>query len=89
MTQEHPRFGFLGVLREMAWAFVGVRDRRNYERATRSNPVHIVLAGILLTALLVMVLIGAVKLAMHMHAAGPPLAAAGESKVMVDQQGSE
>lgn len=86
MKQEPLRFGFLGVLREMAWAFLGVRDRRNYERATRSSPVHIVLAGVLLTALLVMALIGAVKLAMH--AAGPP-PAAGESKVMVDQQGSE
>lgn len=83
MTQELSRFGFLGVLREMAWAFLGVRDRRNYERATRSSPVHIVLAGVLLTALLVLALVGAVKLAMH--AAEPPLAT-GESKVMVDQQ---
>lgn len=83
MTQEASRFGFLGVLREMAWAFLGVRDRRNYERATRSNPVHIVLAGVLLTALLVLALVGAAKLAMH--AAEPP-PAAGESKVMVDQQ---
>ncbi|GAB4349612.1 MAG: hypothetical protein Kow0073_03330 [Immundisolibacter sp.] len=86
MKPKPSRFGFLGVLREMAWAFLGIRDRRNYERATRSNPVHIVLAGVLLTALLVMALIGAVKLAMH---TAEPRPGAGESKVMVDQQGGE
>ena len=64
MSEGGPRFGFLGVLREMSWAFLGVRDHRNYERTTRSNPLHIILAGLLLTALLVMALVGAVKFAL-------------------------
>ncbi|WP_372693950.1 DUF2970 domain-containing protein [Immundisolibacter sp.] len=88
MSHDTSRFGFFGVLREMAWAFVGVRNRRNYERATRSNPVHIVLAGILMTVMLVLALIGAVKFAMHSHSAQSPSVSA-SSQVVVDEQGGE
>jgi hypothetical protein len=85
-----PRFGFLGVVKEMAWAFLGVRDRANYERSTRSNPLHIILAGLLLTALLVLALIGAVKLAIGSRPAGHANSAQAVSgQVVVDQQGSK
>lgn len=90
MSQPDPdRFGFLGVLREMAWAFLGVRDRNSYERTTRSNPLHIVLAGILLTVLLVMALIGAVNMALGERPAAHGSADAVPGKVMIDEQRSE
>ena len=87
MNDPRARFGFLGVLREMAWAFLGVRDRANYERSTRSNPVHIILAGILLTTLLVLTLIGVVKLALGDRPTGG--ASANSGQVVVDQQGGK
>ena len=87
MSEPRARFGFLGVLREMAWAFLGVRDRANYERSTRSNPLHIVIAGIVLTALLVLALVGVVKLALGERPTGGASANAGQ--VMVDQQGGK
>ena len=87
MNDPRARFGFLGVLREMAWAFLCVRDRANYERSTRSNPVHIILAGILLTTLLVLTLIGVVKLALGDRPTGG--ASANSRQVVVDQQGGK
>lgn len=57
--------GFLGTVREMAWAFFGVRDRRNYERATRAKPAHIIAAGILLTAVTIGALVLAVRMALR------------------------
>lgn len=89
MTESGPRFGFLGILREMAWAFLGVRDRGNYERATRSNPLHIILAGILLTALLIGALIGAVKFALSDRPASHASVDAVPGKVVVDQKRGE
>ncbi len=89
MTERGPRLGFLGVLREMAWAFVGVRDRSNYERTTRSNPLHIILAGILLTALLIGTLIVVVKFALSDRPASQSAANAVPGKVMINQQRGE
>ncbi|MFP5463928.1 MAG: DUF2970 domain-containing protein [Gammaproteobacteria bacterium] len=90
MSEPDPRrFGFLGVLREMAWAFLGVRDRGSYERTTRSNPLHIILAGILLTVLLVIALVGVVKFAVGDRPAARASADAIPGKVVVDQQGGE
>lgn len=57
--------GFLGTLREMAWAFFGVRDQRNYERTTRANPGHIIAAGMILTAVTIGALVLAVRLALR------------------------
>ncbi len=89
MSEGGQRLGFLGVLREMTWAFLGVRDRRNYERTTRSNPLHIILAGILLTALLILALVGAVKFALGGRPAADASADAVPGKVMIDQQRGE
>lgn len=89
MSEPAPRFGFLGVLREMAWAFLGVRDRGNYERTTRSNPLHIILAGLLLTALLVGALAGAVRLALSDRPSSSVSADAVPGKVVVDQKGGK
>jgi hypothetical protein len=49
--------GFFGTLREVAWAFFGVRDRQHYERTTRANPLHILAAGVLLSAGFVVMLL--------------------------------
>lgn len=88
-TKNGSRFGFLGVLREMAWAFLGVRDRGHYERTTRSNPLHIVLAGLVLTALLVGSLIGAVKFALSDRPAASASAQAVPGKIVIDQKRGE
>ena len=89
MSEPRARFGFLGVLREMAWAFLGVRDRANYERSTRSNPLHIIVAGVVLTALLVLTLVGVVRLALGDRPTGGASANAGAGQVVVDQQGGK
>ena len=89
MSDRSTRFGFLGVLREMAWAFLGVRDRANYERSTRSNPVHIIIAGIVLTAVLVLVLIGAVRFAVGERPTAAASADTHTGQVVVDQQGAK
>lgn len=89
MSEHRPYFGFLGVVREMAWAFLGVRNRSNYERTTRSNPLHIILAGILLTVLLIGALVGAVKFALGDRPLSQSSADAVPGKVMVDQQRGE
>jgi uncharacterized membrane protein YdfJ with MMPL/SSD domain len=89
MSDRSTRFGFLGVIREMAWAFLGVRDRANYERSTRSNPVHIVLAGIVLTVLLVLTLIGVVRFAVGERPTAASSAQSNTGQVVVDQQGGK
>lgn len=58
------RLGFLGVLREMLWAFFGVRTHERYRLATQSNPLHIILAGIVVTAGVVTVLVVIVRFAL-------------------------
>ena len=89
MNDRRTRFGFLGVMKEMAWAFLGVRDRANYERSTQSNPVHIIIAGIVLTALLVLALIGAVKFAIGERPTTDTSAQGRAGQVMIDQQGGK
>ena len=66
-----------------------MRDRGNYERTTRSNPLHIILAGILLTVLLIGALVGAVKFALGDRPAAQASADAVPGKVVVDQQRGE
>lgn len=65
VTTEPAAPGFLGTVREMAWAFFGVRDQRNYERTTRAKPAHIIAAGILLTAVTIGALVLAVRMALR------------------------
>jgi hypothetical protein len=89
MSDRSTRFGFLGVMKEMAWAFLGVRDRANYERSTRSNPLHIVIAGVVLTALLVLALIGAVRFAIGERPTADTSAQGRAGQVVVDQQGGK
>lgn len=62
--ERSQRLGFLGVLREMLWAFFGVRTHERYRLATQSNPLHIILAGILVTAGVVTVLVVIVRFAL-------------------------
>lgn len=62
--ETDQRLGFLGVLREMLWAFFGVRTHERYRLATQSNPLHIILAGVVVTMGLVALLVLAVKFAL-------------------------
>jgi hypothetical protein len=62
---QTPAPGFWGTLREMAWAFFGVRDRHHYERTTRAHPLHILAAGLLLTAVFIVALLMVVHFAVQ------------------------
>ncbi len=88
MTDGDKRFGFFGVVREVGWAFLGVRDRANFERTTRSSQLHIVLAGLLLTGLLIAVLVTAVQFALgDRRGSGSTQTPPGE--IVVNQQRGE
>ena len=53
-----PRATFLRTLRTVLWSFFGVRNSSDHARDTAGiNPVHVVIAGVLATALFVFVLI--------------------------------
>lgn len=57
-----PRAGFLRTLSAVLWSFLGVRRRRGYEEdASRLNPVYVILAGLLATAVFVVVLVLVVR----------------------------
>ncbi|HTS23843.1 MAG TPA: DUF2970 domain-containing protein [Casimicrobiaceae bacterium] len=52
---ERPTAGFLQVMGAVFWSFFGVRKRASGERDLGSiKPVHVVLAGLLGAALLVL-----------------------------------
>lgn len=53
-----PRASFGRTLRTVLWSFFGVRNSSDHARDTAGiNPVHVILAGLLATALFVLVLI--------------------------------
>jgi preprotein translocase subunit Sec61beta len=50
--------GFLETVRAVLWSFFGVRRKADYEKdAARLNPVHVIIAGLAVAALLVLTLI--------------------------------
>ena len=59
MTDERPRRASFGrTLRTVLWSFFGVRNSGDHARDTAGiNPVHVVIAAVLATALFVLVLI--------------------------------
>lgn len=53
---------FLRSMKAVAWAFLGLRERREYERDLESiNPLHVIAAGLLGFLLLVLLLVGLVN----------------------------
>lgn len=48
------RGSFLGTLKAVAWSFFGIRKGAEYEKdVARLNPVHVIIAGVLLAGLFV------------------------------------
>jgi len=67
MTQrnEHDeprRYGFFQTIRTVAWGMLGIRKGGGHkEDFSRLNPVHLIVAGLLATALFVFLLIVAAQ----------------------------
>ncbi len=59
MAEEpSPRASFGRTLRTVLWSFFGVRKSSDHARDTAGiNPVHVIVAGLLATAIFVLVLI--------------------------------
>jgi hypothetical protein len=56
--EDPPHASFGAAMKAVAWSFFGVRKGRDQERdAVRLNPIHVVIAAVLATALFVLVLI--------------------------------
>ena len=59
---RRPRAGFPATLRAVLWSFFGVRKKSDYEKdAARLNPVHVIVAGLIAAAVLVVTLIVIVR----------------------------
>jgi hypothetical protein len=53
---------FLGTMKAVAWSFLGIRKGKGLEQdATRLNPLHVVIAGVIGAALFVLALVLLVK----------------------------
>lgn len=67
MDQEPPRpherpATFLQTIKAVLWSFFGVRKRSDYENdVARLNPVHVIIAGLIVAMLFVLVLVVIVK----------------------------
>jgi len=67
MTQrnenDEPRhYSFLQTIRTVAWGMLGIRKGKGHkEDFSRLNPLHLILAGLLATALFVVLLIAAAR----------------------------
>lgn len=63
--QLHQRRGsFLATMKAVFWSFFGVRKRRDYEHdAANLNPLHVIVAGLLGTAIFIGLLMLAVRFA--------------------------
>ena len=50
------------TLKAVAWSFIGIRRGADHEAdATRLNPVHVIIAGLLMAAVVVLTLITIVR----------------------------
>ena len=57
-SDDRRAAGFGAAMKAVLWSFFGVRKRRDQESdMARLNPVHVIVAGLLATALFVLVLI--------------------------------
>lgn len=61
-SQKPQKTSFLGTLKVIAWSFVGLRRRKDYERdATSLNPIYVLIAGLIAVAIFITVLLIVVK----------------------------
>lgn len=63
MAGKHPQQrSFLSTMGAVAWSFIGLRRRRDFEQdVTALNPVYVVIGGIVGTGLFIGVLLLTVK----------------------------
>lgn len=55
-TQRNASFG--ATVKAVLWSFFGVRKKSDYEKdATRLNPVHVLLAGVIAALLFIVTLV--------------------------------
>lgn len=60
--EKHRKRSFGATLLAVAWSFVGLRRRRDYEHdVTGLNPVYVIIAGLIGVAIFIAVLIMIVK----------------------------
>jgi len=59
---EPQRYNFLQTVRAVAWGMLGIRKGKGHEEDfSRLNPLHLILAGLLATAIFVFLLIAAAR----------------------------
>lgn len=62
-SQKPQKRSFLGTLSAIAWSFVGLRRREDYERdATSLNPFYVLIAGLIAVAIFIGLLLFVVKM---------------------------
>jgi len=61
-SQEPQSYGFFQTMRAVAWGLLGIRKGKGHEEDfSRLNPLHLILAGLMATALFVFLLIAAAR----------------------------
>ncbi|WP_420227550.1 DUF2970 domain-containing protein [Pigmentiphaga litoralis] len=56
------KLNFFQTVQAVLWSFIGLRRGKDYQQDMANlNPVHLVIAGVLMAALLVLVLVGIVQ----------------------------
>ncbi|MEA3413255.1 MAG: DUF2970 domain-containing protein [Pseudomonadota bacterium] len=64
-ANESP--GFLGVMKSVLSAFLGIQSTANHERdISHGKPSHYILIGLLFTGLFVLIVWGVVSLVLHL-----------------------
>ncbi len=56
-----PKSSWLRTIKMIAWAFVGLRQRSEFEQDIKLNPLHIIVAGLVAALLLVLALVALVN----------------------------
>ena len=61
--EKHHQISFAATLLAVAWSFIGLRRRKDYERdVTGLNPVYVIVAGLIGVAIFITALIMIVKI---------------------------
>lgn len=57
---EQPKTSLLRTIKMIAWAFIGLRKRSEFEQDIKMNPLHIVAVGLVGALLFVLALVALV-----------------------------
>jgi len=64
MDKSHTQRSFLQTLGAVAWSFVGLRRKRDFDEDVGAmNPLYVIAGGLIGVALFIILLLGAVRLA--------------------------